>query len=229
MSSNLPQAANDYAAPTTMELSRAVWDSVFLSISNRLKALELTSADYDAAILQLETQALAVISNTITTEIDAQRATLQQIEADFAEVQQAFNEVLSGGVSASVVSTSGIAGLTATNLAAALAELIVKIEANTTAIGEVKTVKFIDLTQDTDLVAGEAYRLRGVGLTHNLPISPAVGDTIRIVDGEVILTDATVTIARNGNTIRGLNENLVIDTPGIDFLIWWNGSDWRLF
>lgn len=38
-----------------------------------------------------------------------------------------------------------------------------------------------------------------------------------------------LTLARNGNTILGVADNLVCDVNGETFKIWFNGTDWRLF
>ena len=133
---SLPDPSNDYQAPLVMALSRAVWNAVFGSIGARLRALEGTTADYEAAIAQLETQALAVISATITDEITARRADFDQLEAEIALAQDAVAELQAGGVAASAVTLTSIAGLAAVNAQAAIAELLTKIEAEATARGE---------------------------------------------------------------------------------------------
>jgi hypothetical protein len=66
-------------------------------------------------------------------------------------------------------------------------------------------------------------------ITLTLPASPTIGDSIRIIDGESITQTVTHILARNGKTIMGLSEDLTLDVVGTDFIIWYNGSDWRLF
>lgn len=130
---SLPDPSNDYQATLVMNLSRAVWNAVFGSIGARLRALEGTTADYEAAIAQLETQALAVISATITDEITARRADFDELEADIALAQDEIALLRAGGVDADVVTLTSIAGLAAVNAQAAIAELLTKIEAEATA------------------------------------------------------------------------------------------------
>lgn len=83
-------------------------------------------------------------------------------------------------------------------------------------------------SSNTDLLAGNFYRVTATGITLTLPASPTAGDEIGIIDGEVF-DDGLITIARNGNTIMGLAEDMIVATKGIRFRIWFNGSDWRLF
>lgn len=103
------------------------------------------------------------------------------------------------------------------------------IKANFDAIANQKPTQFEGLSTNTSLVAGGAYRLLAHTLTLTLPPAPTPGDTIRIMDGEVLSADNTVTISRNGNTIMALAEDLILDLAGLEFLIWWDGADWRLF
>ena len=42
-------------------------------------------------------------------------------------------------------------------------------------------------------------------------------------------TILTHTVARNGSTIQGLSEDLVINESGVEFKIWYTGSTWSLF
>lgn len=230
---SLPDQSNDYQAPLVLALSRAVWNAVFGSIGARLRALEGTTADYEAAIAQLETQALAVISATITDEITARRADFDQLEEDIALAQDEIAFLRAGGIDAGVVTLTSIVGLAAANAQAAIAELLTKIEAETEArteaLASLKPVKFTSVSANANLDIGGAYRLRAASITLTLPAAPANGDTIRIVDGEVISSENTVTIARNGQTIMGLAENLTLDVAGLDMTIWFTGTTWRLF
>lgn len=51
--------------------------------------------------------------------------------------------------------------------------------------------------------------------TLKLPASPAVGDHIQIVDAKNSFPNYNLTLLRNGNTISGLQEDLVLDTSNI--------------
>ncbi|KJS37409.1 MAG: hypothetical protein VR70_05365 [Rhodospirillaceae bacterium BRH_c57] len=86
------------------------------------------------------------------------------------------------------------------------------------------------VTEAVQLVAGLAYTITApAAVTLTLPLAPTAGAAVRLMDGESISTSVVHTVARNGHTIMGLAEDMVLDTPGIDVTIWFNGSDWRLF
>ncbi len=86
------------------------------------------------------------------------------------------------------------------------------------------------VTANTNLQVGKAYRITaGSAVTLTLPSTPATGDAIHIMDGESISSTVQHTVARNGNTIMGSAVDLTLNVSGIDFTIWFNGSDWRLF
>ena len=111
------------------------------------------------------------------------------------------------------------------------AALALDLVANSVApqLASLKPVKFTSVSANANLDIGGAYRLRAASITLTLPATPANGDSIRIVDGEVLSSENTVTIARNGQTIMGLAENLTLDVAGIDVTLWYTGTTWRLF
>lgn len=120
-----------------------------------------------------------------------------------------------------------LAGADAEKLMTPATTLPVAVAAAAAALAQ---TAIVDVIADTALVAGRTYRLRGaVALTLTLPAAPAEGDTIRLLDGESLSATVQHTVARNGQTIMGLAEDLTLDKPGIYFQIWFNGSDWRLF
>jgi hypothetical protein len=64
--------------------------------------------------------------------------------------------------------------------------------------------------------------------TITLPATPSQGDSITIADGDNWQTN-NLTVARNGSTIKGLSEDLVMDLAGakIDFV--YSGTTWLVF
>ena len=84
-------------------------------------------------------------------------------------------------------------------------------------------------TADTNLTAGGQYLLNiASNVTLTLPASPTTGDIIRIVAANGIDDGYTLTVARNGSTINSLSEDLTVDTHGLDFIMWYNGTTWSL-
>ena len=82
------------------------------------------------------------------------------------------------------------------------------------------------LTSNTTLEASSVYMINATSaITLTLPASPSTGDAIDILNN----TTLTHTVARNGSTIQGLSEDLVINESGVEFKIWYTGSTWSLF
>ena len=65
--------------------------------------------------------------------------------------------------------------------------------------------------------------------TVNLPSSPTTGDSIEFADASGAFATNNLTIGRNGNTIMGLSEDLVISTNNTSTGLFYNGSTWRIF
>lgn len=82
MTSNLPKRENGYRAPSPMNLSREVWDGTMGDIDGRLNVLETQFTDFETVKQEFETQALTLMSETITTEFEARRADLVQLDTD---------------------------------------------------------------------------------------------------------------------------------------------------
>lgn len=142
MSSEVPSPTTDYAAPQGMALNKVAWDAAMVSIGQRLDAIEARSEDLQAVIDAGTTQALAVISDNVEPQLLAVAAQIQALddaiaasEDQLASTEGAILALLAGGVGASNVIVADISGLTATDAQAALAELLLAIEANATAIG----------------------------------------------------------------------------------------------
>jgi hypothetical protein len=68
----------------------------------------------------------------------------------------------------------------------------------------------------------------GGAFTITLPASPSTGDIVSIVDGAAWATN-NVTVARNGSTIEGASEDLVLDVSSLGLDLVYDGSTWQLY
>ncbi|MFN3858102.1 MAG: hypothetical protein ACK4RV_10150 [Caulobacter sp.] len=67
----------------------------------------------------------------------------------------------------------------------------------------------------------------GGAFTLTLPADPDAGDWVRVQDGGDF-SAGNLTIARNGETINGLAENLTVNTAGLRLTLIFNGTTWTL-
>jgi hypothetical protein len=62
-------------------------------------------------------------------------------------------------------------------------------------------------------------------VTVTLPASPVMGDEVSIIDGTGSAATNNITIARNGNKIQGLAENMIVNTARAAFtLVYYNNT-----
>jgi len=64
--------------------------------------------------------------------------------------------------------------------------------------------------------------------TITLPANPNINDKIGLLDNTSNFDKNNLTIARNGNTIMGVDEDMVINTKNISLELIFNGNDWRI-
>ena len=241
-STALPSASNDYAAPIGMTLTKAAWDAALTDVGARLRAAEAIRASFQALIDAGTGQALAVIQTNVGPQLAALQAEIAAAQAAIITAQGQVANLLSGNMPADhviftptgTIASGTVQGAIAEVASDAAAAIAAKADAsalaaNVAATAAIVNQKFLAVAVNTLLVAGSAYRITGgSSITLTLPLSPATGDTIRIVDGGVVAARNRPTIAGNGNTIMGASVQ-TIDVPGLDLMIWWNGFDWRLF
>lgn len=84
---------------------------------------------------------------------------------------------------------------------------------------------------NSDYTAGNRDRLiansTAGSFNITLPETPAVGDYIQITDG-ANFNLYPITILRNGNTIEGFSENVLLDLPGSTFEFIYDGATWQI-
>ena len=86
-------------------------------------------------------------------------------------------------------------------------------------------------TSNFNAIAGHRY---GVDTTSNavtitLPSSPSTGDAIYFIDFGGMYSTNNLTIAGNGKTIMGQNEDLVVTVNNESFGLAYNGTTWRVY
>lgn len=62
-------------------------------------------------------------------------------------------------------------------------------------------------------------------ITVTLPVSPVMGDEVSIIDGTGSAATNNITVARNGNKIQGLTENMIVNIARAAFtLVYYNNA-----
>jgi len=86
-------------------------------------------------------------------------------------------------------------------------------------------------TANYTAVAGDSLlaNTSGGSFTITLPASPATGATVYIQDSANAFLAFPLTVARNGQTIMGLSEDMIAAQNGIGFGLAYNGSTWRIY
>jgi hypothetical protein len=89
---------------------------------------------------------------------------------------------------------------------------------------EIKTSSF-------NATAGVRYAVDTSGnvVTATLPATPSTGDAIFFADGGGAFGTNNLTIARNGNTIMALTQDMTISNNNSSTGLLYTGSTWRIF
>ena len=87
----------------------------------------------------------------------------------------------------------------------------------------VKTTTYTAVTGD-NIIANTS----GGVFTITLPSSPSAGDTVVIADGSSWSSN-NLTVARNGSTIEGDAEDMVMDLAGVNAQFVYDGSTWQVY
>lgn len=87
----------------------------------------------------------------------------------------------------------------------------------------------VEVSTSQGVVRGTRYAVAANSITLTLPASPTFGDEIQFVPESVAFTN--VTIARNGQPIMGLAEDMTLDGEGVSFaLVYTDATNgWRIF
>ena len=64
--------------------------------------------------------------------------------------------------------------------------------------------------------------------TITLPANPNEGDAVSSSDAKSTFDSNNLTVARNGQTIMGLTEDMIVDNKNAGFCLTFVNNDWRL-
>lgn len=87
---------------------------------------------------------------------------------------------------------------------------------------------YTTITSNTNLSVSTRYILDSSSgsFTVALPPSPSTGDWIDLLDGDNWVNN-NVTVARNGNTIEGIADDLLLDVAGTIVYLVYDGTTWE--
>ena len=89
-------------------------------------------------------------------------------------------------------------------------------------------IKYV--SANTQLVNHSFYLVNATapGIILTLPLSPVIGDAVVFQDAGSTWGQNIPTLARNGQTIESIAEDLSLNLSDSIFTIWFNGSTWKL-
>ena len=87
----------------------------------------------------------------------------------------------------------------------------------------------VEVNSSQPVVAGTRYFIASNSITLTLPASPVFGDFVQFVPESSAFT--SVVIARNGNPIMGLAEDMTLDGDGISLGLVYSdpANGWRIY
>lgn len=139
MPSQLPKPSEGYRVGIDDSLNAALWNFVFGDVNRRIQMLEQLKVSFEVIENAGINVALARIDAVIVPGIDALNAHLDQAGQKTAEIEALLTQLQASGLEAKNVDLSAIEGLIATDVQAALAEVIVAIGAVTTSLADTLT------------------------------------------------------------------------------------------
>ncbi|MBA4269665.1 MAG: hypothetical protein C0447_09640 [Methylobacterium sp.] len=238
MSSPLPSASNGYLFQPDTPLSPEVFNGCFGPIKAAIDALEQVKIAFDLVEQAAIDHAHSFVRDSIAPQLATLAAAISALQALIAAAEDQLAALQNGGVELQNIAVPDALGLgLGTNLDlaetlvalktayeaadAALSARVGAVEANRMVVDRAASSQALLPNRDYLITAAAAAML-------TLPAAPAAGDAIRLRDSGTITTAVQHTVARNGRTIMGLAENLVLDVRGVDLTLAWSGTDWRL-
>src|SRR5688500_12352824 len=180
-SGQLPSADSDYQTDGDgFSLSIPVWDTLFASISQRLKDLEAVQADFDALIAAGTSEAITVITDQVAPQMTEIQDRITAANDDLTAALDLLALLQSGGVDASKVNVATIAGIASLNAQAVFEEIkgITDAIVSTAIPAEIATrVAVTNKASEADAQAGTNDSKYMTPLTTAQAITAICGDT----------------------------------------------------
>lgn len=231
-----PSFDEDYQLTASHEASLEVFNGMLGDIAGRLRNLQSVVVAYEEIEAEGVSGALEAIAETIAPQIAALTGAVTALQSQITTASGQLTAIQAGGVVAANVAVSNTVGLGVNlDVNEAFAAVKALIEGIETSL-EADVAALIARRHVVDTVAANAnlavdrsYRITSAtAVTLTLPASPTTGATIRIADSGTITRSVQHTVLRNGKQIMGLAEDLLLDAPGIDLTLFYNGTEWRL-
>jgi len=162
--------------------------------------------------------------NTVTSAIDSESASMDQ---KIAEMERLKQDIITSAQYIDLEVLQQIKDeMDLINLVAADAALI-----QDTA-GLVRSVKLNYISKNSDYTAVHNDYIfadtSADGFSIALPSIPSIGEKVFILDTKGTFTTNNLTILRNGNTIMGESEDMILNVKNIEVKFIFTDNDWRI-
>ena len=159
-------------------------------------------------VAQVDTVTVTTVTNSLLYTV-----TINAVEYSYTSDIDATNDEIVAGLIAAI--NAGTEPVTASGTTTVILTADVAGTAFTTTV-----------TAELSVATTTANKVGSFTVT--LPATPLANDVVAILDNKSSFATNPLSVARNGNNIMGLAEDMVVDTNNISFELIYNGFEWRL-
>lgn len=228
-------ATNDFRRPVKLVLGRAAHATIDSAFAETFTEYGISFAE-QVFMHQVVVQTSTAYSNTAKVVIAAVRKITEKLASSSATYSAGSHSELTGRETSDQHPISAI-----TNLTTTLNDKQAALVSGT----NIKTVNGVTLLGSGDLVVGGASWSKKTAnytavsgdkliadssagtFTITLPASPSLGNSVSITDGASWDT-TNVTVARNGSTIEGVADDVLLNVKGISVDFIFDGTTWQV-
>ena len=231
-------ATNDIRRPVKLVLGRAAHDTVDAAYNETFTDYGISFAE-QVFMHQLVVQTNSSYANTAKVVIAAARKITEKLASSGATYSAGAHSELTGRDTADQHTISAITGLQ-TALDSKQATLVsgtnIKTINGTSVLGSGDLVvsatgssNWIRKTANYTAVSGDKIIADSSGgtFTITLPATPALGASVSLTDGASWAT-TNVTVARNGSTVEGVADDVLLNVKGITVDFIFDGTTWQV-